>query len=115
MASTTIARKAPAKKAPAKVAAAPAVKAAAAPKALPAAKKAAPKATGLRWSYPEGRDNRAGNPQTAVRGEHSYAITGADKAWKATHTYKGKTTVLAEGVSKMTAYNKVVAHNKATA
>ena len=109
---TTATRKAPAKKAPAKAAPKPAAAKA------PAAKKtaeatAAPK---LRWSYPEGRANRKGNPQTGVLGDAEYGITPTgDGKWKATVKRGGKTTVLGDAVAHGKAYRLCVEAAKGAA
>ena len=99
---TTTGRKTAAKKAaPAK-----AIKAPAQATPTPAARK-------LRWQV-EGDDrSQAGKVgQTASVDGHTYAITGKDKAWKATVKVGGRTTVLAEG-SFAAAYRACVEHNRA--
>jgi hypothetical protein len=75
--------------------------------------KAAPtKAGQIRWTYPEGRDNRKGNPQTGLAGEATYELKPEANGWKATVTRGGKTVVLATGVSRGKAYAVCVADAK---
>ena len=105
----TRARKAPAKTAGATTPA----KSTAAPAAKTAAKKGGENPLGLpkvKWTYPEGRDERLTTGQDGVLGGATYQIRPVDGGWKATVKVDGKTTVLGDKVSHQSAYKLCVAH-----
>lgn len=98
--------KATAKKAPAdgttKAAKAPAKK---------AAKKAVPAERKLRWKLAAPKVNNKPEEQSASVEGHDYAIERSGDAWRATHTFDGKSEVLVEG-GFGAAYSAAVKHNR---
>jgi hypothetical protein len=79
-------------------------------KAAPAKKQAAtPK---LRWSFPDGYDNRATTGQSASFNGGELAMKPHSGKWKATYTKSGKETVLAENVGAGAAYSACIAYSK---
>jgi hypothetical protein len=97
---------------------APAKAPAEAPAKAPA-KKAAPTATkpaGLRWTFPNGKDEfKDGKTQIAPFGKGELAILRSGEAWKAVYRVNGKVTeTLAEG-SFGKCYNAAVKHAKGAA
>jgi hypothetical protein len=100
----TPATKAPATKAaktaPAKAAPKPAAKAAAAP---------APRK--LRWKLAEPKVDNKPVEQSAESEGHAYSVERSAEAWRATHTFEGKTDVLVEG-GFGAAYQAAVKHNR---
>ena len=101
------ARKAPAKKAPAKAPARPA------PTKAPALSTGTP--AKLKWVLDGERDEKNRVPSHADTGDGIYAITGHDTEWRATFTRRGKVVELATKVGFVAAYTACTKHHKAGA
>lgn len=66
----------------------------------------------MKWSFPDGFENRAKTGQSAVANGREYQIAPNGEKWKATVKQGGKTTVLVEAGSFGAAYNAITKRNK---